>query len=65
MNLDLNENDIKNILELINRVQNIKGEEAFAVAVIQEKLRALLPKPEVKPEVPAEKLEEVIGKDTE
>lgn len=56
--------DIKNILVLIDRVQ-LNGKEALAVAVIQEKLRALLPKEEVKAEVPVEKLEEVIGKDTE
>ena len=64
MNKDLTQEDIKNILVLIERTP-LNGKEALAVAIIQEKLRALLPVEEVKAEVPAEKLEEVIGKDTE
>jgi len=65
---DLTYDDIKGILNLIGRVQNITGQEALAVAIIQQKLRDILPIEEVKPEVkevPEEKLEEVIGKDTE
>jgi len=63
---DLTHEDIKNVLHLIGRVENLKGTEAFAVAVIQQKLTSILPKEEVKPEeVPEEKLAEVIGKDTE
>lgn len=49
--LDLTQEDIKNILNLINRVENIKGQEALAVAITQKKLQDLLiPEPEVKEE---------------
>lgn len=66
--MDLTHDDIRNILALIDRVTNIRGPEALAVAITQKKLRDLLPPEEatpVVPEVPEEKLEEVIGKDTE
>ena len=64
--MDLNAEDIKNILALIDRVQNITGAEALAVAITQKKLRDLLPPEEPKvEEVPKEKLEETIGKPTE
>lgn len=65
---DLTHDDIRGILSLIERVPNITGKEAFGVAVIQQKLFSILPPQEVVPEVkevPEEKLEEVIGKETE
>lgn len=56
--MDLTIEDIKNILNLIGRVANITGQEAFAVAITQQKLQALLPveapKEEVKEEPKAE-----------
>lgn len=55
---ELTQDDIKNILNLINRVGNITGQEALAVAVTQKKLQDML--------IPeSEKEEEVIGAPTE
>jgi len=55
---ELTQDDIKNILNLINRVGNITGQEALAVAVTQKKLQDML--------IPeGEKEEEIIGTPTE
>ena len=39
--MKLTNEDITNILNLINRVSNITGQEAIAVAVLQQKLNGL------------------------
>ena len=46
----LDAEDINAILEIMSRAP-IKGAEAIAVAIVQQKLKAMLPKEEKTPEV--------------
>lgn len=43
----IEQEDIKNILNLISRVSDIKGAEALAVAVLQQKLQGMLKEEQV------------------
>jgi len=69
----LNKEEISNILNLINRVSNITGAEALAVAVVQQKLNDMLAtinqielvKAENPIEVSEEVLQDTIGAPTE
>lgn len=46
---ELNKEDLKNLLTLLGRLTDIRGTEATAVAVLQNKLSNLINKQDVEP----------------
>lgn len=46
---ELTKEDLKNILTLLGRLTDIRGTEATAVAVLQNKLSNIINKPDVEP----------------
>lgn len=46
---EITKEDLKNILTLLGRLTDIRGTEAIAVAVLQNKLSNIINKPDVEP----------------
>lgn len=46
---ELNKEDLKNLITLLGRLNDIRGTEAIAVAILQNKLSNLMNKPDVEP----------------
>lgn len=57
MDTQLTQEDYKNIIALINRA-DIKGNEAMAVAVLQQKIASHMKEEPAKPAKPAEEVKE-------